>query len=148
MALNLGHMMKNMVDIIVLTYNRLDYFKMFVEMVYENTNYPFRLIVVDNGSEDGTREYIERLKKENLVWKYVFNKENLPLASALTEGFKVSESEFVITVADDMMPPKRLHGPCWLEVFVTKMESDDSIGCINFVGSRRCFDKFKKERYA
>jgi GT2 family glycosyltransferase len=100
--------------------------------------------VVDNGSIDGTREYIKELKETGSVWKYVFNNENMPLARALTEGFKEVESDLFVTVADDMIAPSRAVGPCWLEVFVTKINSDDNIGCINFVGARCSYDKFIK----
>jgi glycosyltransferase involved in cell wall biosynthesis len=135
-------MTKDTVDIIVLTYNRISYFKTFVKFLYSRTKYPFRLIVVDNGSIDGTREYILELEKEGLIWKHIFNKENLPLAKALTEGLKLVESELFVTVADDMIPPNTI--PCWLEIFVAKMNSDENIGCINMVCSRRSFEIFKQ----
>jgi len=46
------------IDIIVVTFNRIDYFKVFVEFLFLFTDHSFRLIVVDNGSQDGTRELI------------------------------------------------------------------------------------------
>jgi len=131
------------IDIIVVTYNRIKYFKTFVKFLYSSTNYNFRLIVVDNGSIDGTREYIEQLGRAGKVWKYVFTSENLPLAKAFTEGFKHVESELFVTVADDMViNPELKHD--WLRIFKAKMDSDQSIGSINFVGSRCVFDKFVK----
>ena len=136
-------MTKNTVSIIVVTYNRIEYLKSFIEFLYLSTEYPFELIVVDNGSTDGSREFIAR---EELVSKCVFNKKNLPLAAAFTEGFIVSEGEYIVTVADDMIPPL-FKKPDWLEVFVAKMNSDENIGCINFVGARRNFNEFnRKER--
>ena len=127
---------KEPVSIIVVTYNRIDYFRSFVEFLYLLTSYPFKLIVVDNGSVDGTRELIMKLKNDGLVHEYVFNVINIPLAAAFTAGYIKVDTELFVTVADDMLPCVRYTTPCWLEIFVAKIKSDEKIGCINFVGAR------------
>jgi GT2 family glycosyltransferase len=138
-------MIKDFVNILVVTYNRLEYLKVFIEMLYLSTSYPFRLIVIDNGSHDGSREFILEMEKKKLVNKHVFNQENLPLAKALTEGFKCVESELFITVADDMMAPI-FKNPDWLEIFIAQMKQDEQIGCINFKASRQSFRSFNIKR--
>ena len=139
-------MIKDSVSIIMVTYNRLPYFKTFVKFLYRSTKYPFNLIVVDNGSTDGTREHILELEKEGKVYKHVFTTENLPLAQAFSEGLKVADSKFVITTADDMVVnPELKHD--WLSIFIVKMQQNESIGSINFTASRCRHDKFIK-RYA
>lgn len=134
--------MKEPVDIIVVTYNRINYIKSFIEFLYLSTQYPFRLIVVDNGSTDGTRELVLKLEEEGVVWKHVFNASNLLLASAQTEGLKVVESELFIVSDDDMKPPL-FKNPDWLEIFVAKIKGDESIGCVNFIGHRCSFSVFQ-----
>ena len=134
-------MTKDTIEIIVVTFNRIKYLKTFIKFLYRSTKYPFNLIVVDNGSIDGSREFILEKEREGLVWKHVFNENNLPLSMAFNEGLKVGNSEFVITVADDMVVNPLLNVD-WLEVFVAKMNQDHKIGCINFVGSRCLHDKF------
>ncbi len=49
----------------VTTYNRLEYLKECISSFLEtrNRNYNWTLIVADDGSEDGTREYLEKLKE-------------------------------------------------------------------------------------
>lgn len=131
----------NPIDLIVVTYNRIEYLKTFIEFLYLFTDYPFRLIVVDNTSTDGTRELILRLEKEGLVWKNVFNESNLPLAAAQTEGFKQVESELFVVSDDDMVVPM-FKNVCWLELLRHKMMTDESVGCINFRGVRRSFRSF------
>lgn len=130
-------------SIIVVTYNRIKYFKTFIKFLYRSTKVSFKLIVVDNGSIDGTRDYIKQLKKDGKIYDYVFTKNNIPLAQALNEGFKLVDTVFVVTVADDMVVNPELKND-WLEIFIAKMEQDETIGCINFVGSRCCHDKFLK----
>lgn len=131
------------VSIIVVTYNRIKYFKTFVDFLYRSTKTPFKLIVVDNGSVDGTRDYILELEKEGKIWNHVFTEENLKMCRAFSWGFKLVDTEFVVTVADDMfVSPELKHD--WLEVFIKKMESDKQIGCINFIAARCIYDNFIK----
>ena len=46
-------------SIIILTHNQLEYTKKCIESIFTHTKEPFELIVVDNGSTDGTVEYLE-----------------------------------------------------------------------------------------
>jgi len=64
------------VAIFTLTMNRLEYTKKMFESIKKTTNYPFDHYVVDNGSTDGTKEYLKELEKEGRINKIVFNKEN------------------------------------------------------------------------
>lgn len=134
-------MTKSTVDIIVVTFNRIKYLKTFIRFVHLSTYYPFNLIVVDNGSTDGSREFILDMEKVGMVGKHVFTSENYPLARAFSEGLKETEGEFVVTVADDMVTPVNVDYD-WLEIFVAKMNQDKDIGCINFVGARCSHDRF------
>lgn len=134
-------MIKSTVNIIVVTYNRLKYLKTFIRFLYLSTDYPFKLIVVDNGSTDGSREYIQNEEAIGRVWKHVFTTENLPLAQAFNAGLKESDSEFVVTVADDMIVSPYLEHD-WLQIFVKAMIQAPEVGCINFVGCRCIHDKF------
>lgn len=129
------------VSIIVLTFNRIKYFKNFVRCLYRSTKTPFQLIVVDNGSVDGTRDYILELEKEGKVYKHVFTNSNLLMSRAFSEGFELVDTEFVITVADDMfVTPELKHD--WLDLFIKKMDSDEQIGCVNFLANRCRYESF------
>lgn len=46
-------------SIIILTHNQLNYTKKCIDSIFTHTQKPFELIVVDNGSTDGTVEYLE-----------------------------------------------------------------------------------------
>jgi len=88
------------VDIVVITYNRLLYLEDCIESILTNTVYPYgKLIVVDNNSKDGTREWL--LKQEeagNLVT--VFLDKNVGRVRGLEAGMAVSGSE-IIAISDD-----------------------------------------------
>ncbi|MBW1900175.1 MAG: glycosyltransferase, partial [Deltaproteobacteria bacterium] len=49
-------------SIIILAYNQLEYTKKCLESIFKYTKEPFELIVVDNGSTDGTVQYLEKLR--------------------------------------------------------------------------------------
>lgn len=49
----------------MLSYNRLDFTKKVIESLYKNTDEnDFELIIYDNGSNDGTPEYLDKLSKD------------------------------------------------------------------------------------
>ncbi|MCX5656732.1 MAG: glycosyltransferase [Candidatus Omnitrophica bacterium] len=72
-------------DIIVLTWNHLELTKIFFESLLSSTSLKIRIIAVDNGSIDGTREYLGKLK-EKLTDKLevIFNQENTGFVRVLT----------------------------------------------------------------
>jgi len=94
------------VDIIVVTYRRPLFIKEFIEQLEKRTQYPYRLIVVDNGSNDTTKEWLlEQLHKKR-IWKLVFNTKNEFLSTCFAKGFKLVESRLFITTQDDLLPPE------------------------------------------
>ena len=50
-------------SIIILTHNQLEYTKKCIESIIKETKEPFELIIVDNGSTDGTIRYLEELAR-------------------------------------------------------------------------------------
>ena len=104
------------VDIIVVTYRRPLFIKEFIEKLEERTQYPYRLIVIDNGSDDKTKEWLlEQLHKKR-IWKLTFNSKNEFLSTCFTRGLELVESRLFITTQDDLLPPATRHH--WLAKMV------------------------------
>ena len=85
-------------SVITLTYNNLEYTKKFVESLYKYTK-DFELIVVDNGSTDGTVEYLKKLSNA----KTIFNSENKGFSIANNQGLEIARGEYIGFLNNDIL---------------------------------------------
>lgn len=85
-------------SIITLTYNNIEFTKKFIESLYKYTK-DFELIIVDNGSGDGTVEYLKSLPEIKLIT----NKENLGFSKGNNQGLKLAEGEYIGFLNNDIL---------------------------------------------
>lgn len=109
--------MKSDVTIVVATWNSESILRLFVEYLQKFTAVPFNLIVVDNGSKDGTAGFLQNL--DALV---VRNLLNVGVVKALEQAEKLVETKYLVSANDDI-----LVSPGWLESLIEVYESDKSI---------------------
>jgi GT2 family glycosyltransferase len=95
------------------------------------TTAPFDLVVVDNGSTDGTEEFFRKFPYPFPV-RYHRNSENLGLIRALNQGWRLADREFVCFLHNDT----EMREPTWLERFVGALQ-DSSVGLAGLYGARR-----------
>jgi glycosyltransferase involved in cell wall biosynthesis len=88
-------------SVVVPCYNEVDTVEMLLRKVRE---VPLRLevIVVDDGSTDGTRDLLERLKAEGLVDRLVFHERNGGKGAALRTGFAKATGDVVVVQDADL----------------------------------------------
>ena len=98
--------MKKDIDIILTTFNRLALSKQTIEALYKRTKTYFRLIVVDNVSVDGTREYLKELAIEKGNIELVFLDNPVNICMAYNKGFEFVESGLFIAMQDDIIIPE------------------------------------------
>ena len=112
-------------SIVVPVYNQLDYTEACFASLEANTRYPWRLIVVDNGSQDGTREYLADLSArwDNLT--VITNERNLGFTLATNQGMRAADGRYVVLLNNDTTLT-----PGWLQGLVMVAESDDRIGIV------------------
>ncbi len=101
-------------SIITLTYNHLDYTKKFIESLYKYTK-DFELIIVDNGSTDGTVEYLKSLNGIKLI----LNGENLGFSKGNNQGISIAEGEYIGFLNNDV-----LLYPKWFEEVENVFENE------------------------
>ena len=96
-------MNKPIVYTILVTYNRLGMFKKCLSSVINQT-YPIKkIIVVDNLSTDGTREYLKKIQKRHPKVIALFNNDNLGMANAVNKALKsiFNEKWDYVWISDD-----------------------------------------------
>lgn len=94
------------VSIIVITWNNLAYTKLFLWSLRRWTNWSYKLIFVDNGSTDGTVEYLNSQKDIRLI----ANKKNLGYPSAVNQAIKLVDTPYFCLLNNDIVV-----SPNWLK---------------------------------
>lgn len=94
------------ISVILLTCNRINLLKQVIQSFEEKLKTPYRLIVIDNNSKDGTEEYLKKLMSDSDYPIKLILKWNGRLSEANTDGMKLVESELFITTQDDYVLPE------------------------------------------
>ncbi len=119
-------------SVIVPAWNALKYTKMCLDSLKKYTPEPYEVIVVDNGSSDGTKEYLQ--KNKNI--RCIFNKKNLGFAGGINQGLKVARGEHLLLLNNDVILTYR-----WLKNMQKCLLSSKRIGLVgprsNLVGGQQ-----------
>ena len=108
------------VDIIIPTYNGKKMLEQCLHSI-QDSNYPhYSVTVVDDHSQDGTKEYIEKRFDGITI---LYNKKNLGPSSSKNIGIKATKNEFIATLDNDVI----VH-PDWLRELVKSISKDEKIG--------------------
>ena len=83
------------ISIIIPTYNRAKFLLEAVNSVFNQTVKPFEIIVIDDGSNDNTKEVLE-----NLDVKYIYQK-NRGVSSARNRGVKEAKGDWICFLDSD-----------------------------------------------
>lgn len=62
----------------------------------------YEVIFVDDGSSDGSNDYLRELSRNNKSYKTIEFYRNFGKAAALSEGFKVAKGDYIITMDADL----------------------------------------------
>jgi len=96
------------VSIIILTFNALDSVKRCVESIFDFTDVPYELVIVDNGSADETRRYVESLGEIPGV-KVILNGTNKGFAGGNNVGLRhAAAREIMFLNSDTLVTPNWL----------------------------------------
>lgn len=96
-------------SVIITTYNRRNLVYEAIQSVIEQTFKDFEIIIVDDGSNDGTYQYIYDLIRDESRIKYYY-KSNGGTASAKNFGIMQAKGEYITFLdSDDRYLPNHLH---------------------------------------
>lgn len=118
-------------SIIVTTMDNLVYLKFCLGSLLSNTVEPaFEIIVVDNGSMDGTGDYLRELAEREPRLRVIVNAENRGFAPACNQGLRAANGEALVLLNDDT-----LLAPGWLARLLVRLQ-DEHIGLAGPVTNR------------
>lgn len=96
--------MKPLISIIVPSYNKVKFIKETIDSVVNQTYINWELIIVDDGSDDGTLEVIDGAKKNDARIKLLVNDLNRGANFSRNRGIKEAIGNYVIFLdADDLL---------------------------------------------
>ena len=100
--------MKGLVSVVLCSYNQAQYVRDAVESVIAQTYPHWELIVVDNGSTDGTRDVLERYRGDERI-HLLLHDENRAVTRRQNEGIAKSRGDFIsLLYSDDFYLPEKL----------------------------------------
>ncbi|MEN3816670.1 MULTISPECIES: bifunctional glycosyltransferase family 2 protein/class I SAM-dependent methyltransferase [Bacillus] len=114
-------------SIIILTYNELELTKKCLASIERYTDKDkIELIIVDNGSSDGTREYISNLPDV----KVILNEKNLGFAKGCNQGIEAAGGENLLFLNNDTMVTKN-----WLTSMLRVLYHSEKAGMVGPVSN-------------
>ena len=112
-----------MISIIIPTYNRREELKhLLASLKRQYCSVPFEVVVVDDGSTDGTRELLETVAKEWDGTLRFLSQDNRGIGPARNLGVKYACGDILVFVDSDCIAPKE-----WLKN-LTAVFSDPQVG--------------------
>jgi len=99
-------------SLVIAVWNQLDYTKRCLSSIEQWTDAPYEVVIVDNGSTDGTREFLRTVKS-----KVITNDTNLGCAKAWNQGVRASQGEVIGILNNDIVVT-----PGWLTTLMGFME--------------------------
>jgi GT2 family glycosyltransferase len=120
-------------SIVIVTIDNLVYTRLCLESLLANTDYPdYEVVVVDNGSTDGTTDYLRCLARHYPHVRVVFNDNNRGFAPASNQGLALATGDVLVLLNNDTIVPRG-----WLTRLVRHLE-DPAVGLVGPVTNRIC----------
>lgn len=110
------------ISIIMVNYNTLDLTKKAIDSILEKTkDVKYELILVDNDSNDGSREYFSKLNLKN--FKYIQSEVNLGFGKANNLGYRIAKGKYIFLLNTDILLINNA-----LKLLFDVMEKNEKIG--------------------
>ena len=118
-------------SVLLPNYNNAPFLKDCFDSIFKQTFQDFEIIVVDDGSTDGSKEILNELSQQPKV-KVIFKENNSGIVDTMNVGLDHVNSDYVIRMdGDDLMPPERF------EILVNFMDEHPDVGVCG--SAIRCF---------
>lgn len=128
------------VSVVIPSYNHKPYIGLLIESIYRQSYKDFELIVLDDGSKDGSPEYLKELQSK-FNFRLVL-KPNEGLCATLNQGLSLARGEFIVNIgSDDIFPDDRLNEQ--VGFMDSHPDVDVAAGCMHLIdeNGKKCGDK-------
>jgi GT2 family glycosyltransferase len=117
-------------SVVVPVFNKLELTQQCLKNLIENTAAKLQVVFVDDGSTDGTREWIKDAAKSKgdgvPEIRYCFHEENHGVNAAWNSGVKLSTGDYIAVVNNDI-----LFAPGWDQPLLDALEKRADIGVVS-----------------
>ncbi|MEJ7745148.1 MAG: glycosyltransferase [Luteimonas sp.] len=114
------------VSVIVVTYGNLQFTRNCLDSLHWYSNWAnLEVIVVDNGSQDGTPEFLQSWRDGGESRQIILNADNRGFAAANNQGLAAATGEYLILLNNDTYVTRG-----WVRGLLTHLRTDESIGLI------------------
>ncbi|MBL7215766.1 MAG: glycosyltransferase family 2 protein [Phycisphaerae bacterium] len=127
-------MEKGAVTICVVNYKTLDLTRLCLRSIRKYTNSPYRVLVIDNDSQDESTEYLKSLDWIQLVERNDKTNDSsggYAHAAALDMGMELCDTEYFMAMHSDTF----VHQPGWLNALMRYFKENLKVAC---VGGGKC----------
>ncbi len=115
--------------LIVVSYNKLPYTRLCLEGMLVCEPRPAQIIVVDNGSSDGSREYLQseflsRARTSGVDYALINNATNRGACTARNQALEIADARYLAFVDNDVAVRSR----AWLDLLARRLETGPGVG--------------------
>lgn len=113
-------MVKDLVSVIIVNWNGIEHLKSCLSSLSRINYKKTEIIVVDNGSQDGSYEFIRQKYSRIIV---IRNHQNLGFSRANNQGIRKSKGEYILFLNNDTKVSKN-----FLNILIKELASDKKMG--------------------
>ena len=114
-----------LVDLVFITRNRLAYTKWALASVLSDSSEEFSLTIWDNGSSDGTAEYLRNEVSDPRISNIIFSKENIGQTEAVNQVWERSKADLLGKLDNDCLVT-----PGWTRTLSQAHNDIDRLGVV------------------
>lgn len=133
------------VSIILPTFNRRELVQQAIQSVLVQTYANFELVVIDDCSNDGTKEVLERISEQDSRLVVVYNDTNRGVHIARNTGLSISKGDLICFLdSDDQWKPNKLRAQVQLMTTSSAIACHCDVEYLDVISGKRKIVKFPR----
>jgi len=116
------------VNTTIVSFNRLACTRLCIESLHRLAGFAHKIVVVDNASTDGTREYLRGLLEQGRIHRLALLDENMGVSAAFNLGWELCPADYYMKVDNDV----QFLRPNWLKTLVGFAAEHSEVAMLGF----------------